>query len=47
MLALLVVVNRRATGSRTDSPSGDLLVKTVNIFNLPPPQKVVTLTTAP
>ena len=34
VLALLVVVKRRATGSTVDLPTGDRLVKTVNIFNL-------------
>jgi protein-S-isoprenylcysteine O-methyltransferase Ste14 len=34
VLGLLVVVKRRATGSMIDLPGGDLLVKTVNIFNL-------------
>lgn len=34
VLTLLVVVKRRATGSMIDWPSGDLLLKTVNLFNL-------------
>ncbi len=34
VLALLVVIKRRATGSMIDLPSGDVLLKTVNIFNL-------------
>jgi protein-S-isoprenylcysteine O-methyltransferase Ste14 len=34
VLTVLVVVKRRATGSTVDLPTGDRLVKTVNIFNL-------------
>jgi hypothetical protein len=34
VLALLVVIERRAIGSMIDLPSGDVLLKTVNIFNL-------------
>ncbi len=34
VLALLVAVKRRATGSMVELPTGDRLVKAVNIFNL-------------
>jgi protein-S-isoprenylcysteine O-methyltransferase Ste14 len=34
VLALLVVVKKRATGSTVDLPAGDPLLKTVNVFNL-------------
>ncbi len=34
VLALLVVVKRRATGSMFELPTGDLLLKSANIFNL-------------
>jgi protein-S-isoprenylcysteine O-methyltransferase Ste14 len=34
VLALLVVVKKRATGSMVELPTGDRLVKTANVFNL-------------